>query len=79
VLFTGAANVGAFGDTDLTLNARTALEAAGALADAVIVPVHAEGWLHFSETLERLVGIFEHAEQGHRLRVLTPGERSDLA
>ncbi|MFK0401943.1 MBL fold metallo-hydrolase [Microbacterium sp. NPDC090225] len=79
VLFAGAANVGAFGDTDLTLNARTALEAAGVLADAVIVPVHAEGWFHFSETLERLIGMFEHADQGHRLRVLAPGERIDLA
>jgi L-ascorbate metabolism protein UlaG (beta-lactamase superfamily) len=79
VLFTGAANVGRFGDVDLTLNARTALEAAEVLADAVIVPVHAEGWFHFSETRERLIGMFEHAGRGDRLRVLTPGERADIA
>lgn len=75
VLFTGAANVGRFGDVDLTLNARTALEAAEALAGAIIVPVHAEGWFHFSETRERLIGMFEHAGSAGRLRILTPGER----
>ncbi len=79
VLFAGAANVGRFGDVDLTLNARTALEAAEVLADAVIVPVHAEGWFHFSETRERLIGMFEHAGRGDRLRVLTAGERAELS
>ena len=79
VLFTGAANVGRFGDVDLTLNARTALEAAEALGDAAIVPVHAEGWFHFSETRERLIGMFEHAGRGDRLRVLTAGERTVIA
>lgn len=78
VLFVGAANVGWFGDVDLTLNARTALDAARVLGDATIVPVHAEGWFHFSETRERLIGMFEHAEQRKRLRVLTPGVRQDL-
>lgn len=75
VLFAGAANVGRFGDSDLTLNARTALEAAEVLDGAVIVPVHTEGWFHFSETRERLAGMFAHAGQDHRLRMLTPGER----
>lgn len=78
VLFTGAANVGRFGDVDLTLNARTALEAAEVLAEAVIVPVHAEGWFHFSETRERLIAMFEYAGEGDRLRILTAGERVDI-
>lgn len=78
VLFAGAANVGRFGDMDLTLNARTALEAAEVLGDAVIVPVHAEGWFHFSETRERLIGMFEHAGQAARLHVLAPGERTQI-
>lgn len=75
VLFAGAANVGRFGDSDLTLNARTALEAAEVLADAVIVPIHAEGWFHFSETRDRLRLMFEFADRGDRLRLLPPGER----
>ncbi|WP_144876955.1 MBL fold metallo-hydrolase [Microbacterium sp. 1.5R] len=79
VLFAGAANVGRFGDADLTLNARTALEASEVLTDALVVPVHAEGWFHFSETLERLIGMFDHAGRGDRLRVLVPGERAVVA
>lgn len=69
VLFTGAANVGRFGDTDLTLNARTAAAAARVLGGAVIVPVHAEGWHHFSETRERLVREFGYQGLADRLRV----------
>lgn len=74
VLFAGAANVGRFGDADLTLNARTAVEAARLLGDAVVVPVHAEGWHHFSETRERLVREFGYAGLGDRLRVPVHGE-----
>ncbi|HWS51224.1 MAG TPA: MBL fold metallo-hydrolase [Microbacterium sp.] len=78
VLFAGAANVGRFGDADLTLNARTALEAAEVLAGAVIVPVHAEGWFHFSETLERLRLMFEFAGRADRLQILPLGERVEI-
>ncbi|MFF3224605.1 MBL fold metallo-hydrolase [Nocardia suismassiliense] len=67
VLFVGAANVGHFGDTDLTLNARTAVQAAEVLGDAVIVPVHGEGWVHFSETLDRLRRLFEYAGRDKQL------------
>lgn len=73
VLFTGAANVGRFGDDDLTLNARTAVEAARMLGEAIIVPVHAEGWHHFTETVERLAREFAYAGLADRLRVPTAG------
>ncbi len=69
LLNVGAANVGRFGDWDLTLNARTALEAAEALGDAVIIPVHAEGWHHFSETLDRLSRTFEYGGRAGQLRI----------
>lgn len=69
VLFVGAANVGHFGDIDLTLNARTAVQAAEVLGDAVIVPVHGEGWVHFSETLDRLSLLFEYAGREKQLRI----------
>ncbi|QBS43948.1 MBL fold metallo-hydrolase [Nocardia sp. CS682] len=69
VLFVGAANVGHFGDTDLTLNARTAVQASEVLGDAVIVPVHGEGWVHFSETLDRLRRLFEYAGRDKQLLI----------
>lgn len=78
VLFTGAGNVGAFGDTDITLNRRTALQAAGLLGDAVIVPAHADGWDHFSETRESLARAFEYAGLGARLLLLEPGVATAL-
>ncbi len=79
VLFVGAANPGRFGDTDVTLNAHTALQAAEVLGDALIVPVHGEGWAHFSETLERLELVFGYAGLGDRLRVPVRGERLTVA
>ncbi|MFR9753171.1 MBL fold metallo-hydrolase [Nocardia sp. 004] len=69
VLHVGAANVGHFGDTDLTLNARTALLAAEALGDALIVPIHGEGWAHFTETLDHLERVFRYAGRADRLRI----------
>ncbi|MFD6162848.1 MBL fold metallo-hydrolase [Nocardia sp. NPDC060256] len=69
VLFVGAANVGHFGDIDLTLNARTAVQASELLGDAVIVPVHGEGWVHFSETLDRLSLLFAYAGREKQLRI----------
>ncbi|MBF6177378.1 MBL fold metallo-hydrolase [Nocardia otitidiscaviarum] len=74
ILNVGAANPGRFGDTDVTLNGRSAVRAAEALGDAVIVPVHAEGWAHFSETLDYLARNFEYAGRGEQLRIPVPGE-----
>lgn len=75
ILFAGAANVGRFGDTDVTLNARTAIEAAKALGEALIVPVHTEGWAHFSETTDRLARMFHYAGLSDRLLVPHRGVR----
>lgn len=74
VLFAGAANVGRFGDIDLTLNARTAVEAAQRLGDARIVVVHAEDWEHFSETPQRLATLYGHAGLTERLTIPVRGE-----
>ncbi|MGX5696760.1 MBL fold metallo-hydrolase [Agromyces soli] len=75
VLFVGAANPGRFGDVDVTLNAHTAVQAAGVLGEAVIVPVHGEGWVHFSETLDRLELVFGYAGAAGQLRMPVRGER----
>jgi len=74
VLFAGAANVGRFGDIDLTLNARTAVQAARVLGDARIVAVHTDDWEHFSETPARLQRQFERAGLASRLTLPARGE-----
>ncbi|WP_067719218.1 MBL fold metallo-hydrolase [Nocardia yamanashiensis] len=79
ILNVGAANPGRYGDTDVTLNGRTAVKASQALGDALIVPVHAEGWAHFSENLDYLTRNFEYAGRAAVLRIPTPGEALVLA
>ncbi|MGW5318138.1 MBL fold metallo-hydrolase [Nocardia thailandica] len=74
VLNIGAANVGRFGDSDVTLNARTAVEAAAILGDALVVAVHAEGWGHFSESLDYLERVFAYAGRAEQLRIPVRGE-----
>lgn len=74
ILNVGAANVGRFGDSDLTLNGRTAVRAAELLGDAVIVAVHAEGWAHFSEHLDYLTRNFGYAGRSGQLRVPRSGQ-----
>jgi L-ascorbate metabolism protein UlaG (beta-lactamase superfamily) len=72
VLHVGAART-AVVDADLTLGADAAVEAARLLDPAVVVPVHAEGWAHFSQGLDQVSAAFDAAGLGARLRVPTPG------
>lgn len=72
VLHLGAART-ALLDADLTLGAPQAVEAARLLQDAVVVPVHSEGWAHFSQGLDNVNAAFDAAGLMHRLRVPTPG------
>jgi len=73
VLFMGAARVAAVGPWHLTFTAEEGVEAARALADATIVPVHFEDWEHFSESRPEIDGAFKAAGLGHRLRWLSRG------
>ena len=74
VLFMGAARVPAVGPWPLTLTAEDAVEAARALADAVIVPLHFEGWEHFSESRAEIAAAFERAGLAGRLLWPKPGQ-----
>ncbi|MEC3952947.1 MBL fold metallo-hydrolase [Nocardia sp. CDC153] len=74
ILNVGAANTDRFGDSDLTLNGRTAAKVSVVLGDALIVPVHAEGWAHFSEHLDYLNHRFVVSGRDHLLRIPTPGK-----
>jgi L-ascorbate metabolism protein UlaG (beta-lactamase superfamily) len=70
VLFMGAARVAAVGPWHLTFTAAEGVEAARALAQARIVPVHYEDWEHFSESRPQIERVFDDAGLGHRLRWL---------
>jgi len=77
-LFMGAARVPAVGDWPLTFTAREGIEAARAFAVAAIVPVHYEGWAHFTESRTEIAQSFEEAGLSHRLRWLPAGTPTDV-
>jgi len=73
VLFMGAARVKAAGDWPLTFTAEGAVAAARAFAGATIVPLHFEGWAHFSESRAQIATAFAAAGMAGRLRWPPPG------
>lgn len=77
-LFMGAARVREVGPHALTLSAAEGVEAARAFPDAIIVPLHFEGWAHFSETPTDIDTAFAGAKLKHRLRLLRPGEIAEF-
>jgi L-ascorbate metabolism protein UlaG (beta-lactamase superfamily) len=78
VLFAGAARTSLMDGAPLTLTSQAAVEAAHLLAPATIVPVHTEGWSHFSEGPEHLSTTFAQAGLSDRLRLLTHGVATDI-
>lgn len=68
VLFMGAARVAAAGPAHITMTAEDGVHAARAFGDAVIVPVHFEGWKHFSESRSDIERVFAAAGLSDRLR-----------
>jgi L-ascorbate metabolism protein UlaG (beta-lactamase superfamily) len=72
-LFVGAANVGRFGEHNVTLGSADAEAVAGLLGSALVVPIHAQDWAHFTEPLSA----FEAAYPG-KLVVLPRGFEVDL-
>jgi L-ascorbate metabolism protein UlaG (beta-lactamase superfamily) len=73
MLFMGAARVKAAGDWPLTFTAEGAVAAARAFAGAKIVPLHFEGWAHFSESRAQIEAAFAAAGMAGRLRWPPPG------
>ena len=78
VLFLGAARVREVGPAHLTMTAEEGVTAARALGDALIVPVHFDGWAHFSEGRAEIARAFDAAGLTHRLRWLAPGTPVEL-
>src|SRR4051812_37319071 len=69
--FAGAAQTR--GPFHLTMDTNDTIETAGAFPDAMIVPLHTEGWAHFRQNGEDLRKSFDVLGFGPRLRLLEPG------
>ena len=77
-LFMGAARVAAVGPAHLTFTAQEGVEAARAFEEALIVPLHYEGWGHFSESRLEIDKAFVEAGLGKRLRWAEAGRENEL-
>jgi L-ascorbate metabolism protein UlaG (beta-lactamase superfamily) len=73
LLFAGSARTALLDGAPLTLGSAEAAEAARLLPRATVVPLHFEGWAHFSQGRDTLAGAFEEAGVGDRLRLPEPG------
>lgn len=80
LLFAGGAQVPELWGDDvlLTLDAKRAAQAGVLLAPAKIIPLHQEGWRHFTSSPDDLERAFADAGVADRLRRLRPGERAEL-
>lgn len=67
LLFMGAAKVKEVGPYHLTFTAEEGVLAAKSFPDARIIPLHFEGWRHFSESKEVIEKVFKKAGLLHRL------------
>ena len=77
-LFMGAARVREVGPAHLTLAAEESRAIVDAFPDALIVPVHYEGWGHFSEGRPQIARAFADAGGGSRVRWIEAGKPTDL-
>ena len=69
--FAGAAQTR--GPFHLTMDTNDAIETARAFPDALIVPLHTDGWAHFRQSAQDLRASFDALGFGKRLRLLEPG------
>ena len=75
VLFAGGVSLPhRFDGAYLTLSAQAAAEAAEVLDAHAVVPVHFEGWAHFTQGADELRAAFAAADIAERLVVPEPGE-----
>jgi L-ascorbate metabolism protein UlaG (beta-lactamase superfamily) len=75
--FAGAAQTR--GPFHLTMDTNDTIETARAFPDAVIVPVHTDGWAHFKQNAQDLRVSFDALGFGKRLKLLEPGVRTEIA
>ena len=70
-LFAGAARTR--GPFNLTMSTNDAIDTAFAFPEAMIVPLHYEGWKHFTQNENDLEKAYEAVGIKERLRILKPG------
>jgi hypothetical protein len=73
VLFAGAARTALAGGACLTLTSQAAAEAAKLLGARAVVPLHFEGWAHFTQGRDTLAAAFDRAGLADRLHLPEPG------
>jgi L-ascorbate metabolism protein UlaG (beta-lactamase superfamily) len=73
ILFMGAARVATVSPAHITFTAEEAIRLARKCPEATIVPLHFEGWKHFSESREDISRTFAEAGLADRLRWLDAG------
>jgi L-ascorbate metabolism protein UlaG (beta-lactamase superfamily) len=78
VLFAGAARTTLADGAYLTLTSPQAAEAARILNAALVVPLHFNGWRHFTEGGGDLLRAFAAAGLADRLTLLAPGDRVEV-
>ena len=77
-LFMGAARVHEVGPAHLTMTADEGVLVARAMPNAVIVPLHYEGWAHFSEGRTEIERVFAAEGLVDRLCWLPPGKATEI-
>jgi hypothetical protein len=75
--FAGAAQTR--GPFHLTMDTNDTIETARAFAEAMIVPVHTDGWAHFRQNAKDLRVTFDALGFGKRLKLLEPGVATVIA
>jgi L-ascorbate metabolism protein UlaG (beta-lactamase superfamily) len=75
--FAGAAQTR--GPFHLTMDTNDTIETARAFGDALIVPLHTDGWAHFKQNANDLRVSFEALGVGSRLKLLEPGVATKIA
>lgn len=78
ILFAGAARVAPAGPANLTFAAAETVAAARAFSRALIVPLHYEGWQHFTESGEDIARAFRETGLTKRLRWPVAGRRWEV-
>ncbi len=79
LLFVGAAKLaGLLGGAPLTLDGEQAARAAAVLGARTVVPLHCEGWTHYSEGVGQVAAAFDRAGLRDVLAVVAAGQEVKL-